>query len=83
MIFAKEGTLRQSGYKAKGDSKGFELFLDGADIGRTAATQAVSLLDAKPAPSGQFDAVLDPSLSGVFAHEAFGHASEANPEDWL
>jgi TldD protein len=78
MIFAKEGTLRQSGYKAKGDSKGFELFLDGADIGRTAATQAVSLLDAKPAPSGQFDAVLDPSLSGVFAHEAFGHAAEAD-----
>lgn len=78
MIFAKEGALRQSGYKAKGDSKGFELFLDGADIGRTAATQAVSLLDAKPAPSGQFDAVLDPSLSGVFAHEAFGHAAEGD-----
>jgi TldD protein len=78
MIFAKEGALRQSGYKAKGDSRGFELFLDGADIGRTAATQAVSLLDAKPAPSGQFDAVLDPSLSGVFAHEAFGHAAEAD-----
>ena len=78
MIFAREGTLRQSGYKAKGDSTGFELFSTDADIGRTAAAQAVSLLDAKPAPSGQFDAVLDPSLSGVFAHEAFGHASEAD-----
>ncbi|HYA32415.1 MAG TPA: TldD/PmbA family protein [Candidatus Bathyarchaeia archaeon] len=78
MIFAKEGALRQSGYKAKGDSRGFELFLDNADIGRTAATQAVSLLDAKPAPPGKFDAILDPSLAGVFAHEAFGHASEAD-----
>jgi TldD protein len=78
MIFAKEGALRQSGYKARGDSKGFELFLDGAEIGRIAASQAVSLLDAKPAPSGEFEAVLDPSLSGVFAHEAFGHASEAD-----
>jgi TldD protein len=78
MVFAKEGALRQSGYKARGDSKGFELFLDGAEIGRIAASQAVSLLDAKPAPSGQFEAMLDPSLSGVFAHEAFGHASEAD-----
>ena len=78
MIFAKEGALRQSGYKTRGDSKGFELFSGDADIGRTAASQAVSLLDAKPAPSGQFDAMLDPSLSGVFAHEAFGHAAEAD-----
>ncbi|MGZ4902365.1 MAG: TldD/PmbA family protein [Halobacteriota archaeon] len=78
MVFAKEGTLRQSGFKAKGDTRGFELFATDADIGHIAATQAVSLLDAKPAPPGQFEAVLDPSLSGVFAHEAFGHASEAD-----
>jgi len=78
MIFAKEGALRQSGYKARGDSKGFELFSDDGNIGRIAAAQAVSLLDAKPAPSGQFEAMLDPSLSGVFAHEAFGHAAEAD-----
>lgn len=78
MVYAKEGALRQSGYKAKGDSMGFELFENGADIGRTAATQAVSLLNTNPAPSGTFDALLDPSLAGVFAHEAFGHASEAD-----
>ncbi len=78
MVFAKEGIIRQSGYKAKGDARGFELFAADADIGQTAAAQAVSLLGAKPAPSGQFNAVLDPSLSGVFAHEAFGHASEAD-----
>ena len=78
MLFAKEGVVRQSGYKAKGDTRGFELFATDADIGQTAAAQAISLLDAKPAPSGQFNAVLDPSLSGVFAHEAFGHASEAD-----
>ncbi|MGZ4920019.1 MAG: TldD/PmbA family protein, partial [Halobacteriota archaeon] len=78
MVFAKEGVVRQSGYKAKGDTRGFELFAADADIGQTAAAQAISLLDAKPAPSGQFNAVLDPSLSGVFAHEAFGHASEAD-----
>jgi TldD protein len=78
VIYAREGILRQSGYKAKGDSTGFELFANAADIGCTAATQAVSLLETKPAPPGTFDALLDPSLAGVFAHEAFGHASEAD-----
>ena len=78
MIFAKEGSIRQAGYKARGGSSGFELFLHDADIGKLAANQAVLLLDSVPAPSGKFDAIFDPSLSGVFVHEAFGHASEAD-----
>ena len=78
MIFAKEGAIRQAGYKARGGSSGFELFSHDADIGKLAANQAVLLLDAVPAPSGKFDAIFDPSLSGVFVHEAFGHASEAD-----
>ncbi|MGB8311506.1 MAG: TldD/PmbA family protein [Halobacteriota archaeon] len=78
MIFAKEGSIRQAGYKARGGSSGFELFSHDADIGKLAANQAVLLLDAVPAPSGKFDAIFDPSLSGVFVHEAFGHASEAD-----
>ena len=78
MIFAKEGSIRQAGYKARGGSSGFELFSQDADIGKLAANQAVLLLDAVPAPSGKFDAIFDPSLSGVFVHEAFGHASEAD-----
>ena len=42
MIFAKEGALRQSGYKARGDSKGFELFSGDADIGRTAIASCIT-----------------------------------------
>lgn len=35
-------------------------------------------LDAKPPEKGEFAVVMDPALSGVFAHEAIGHASEAD-----
>ena len=36
------------------------------------------LLDAEPAKAGLFPVILDPSESGVFIHEAFGHLSEAD-----
>ncbi len=37
-----------------------------------------ALLDAEPAKAGLFPVILDPSESGVFIHEAFGHLSEAD-----
>jgi len=33
---------------------------------------------AKPAKSGVYTVILDPKIAGVFAHEAFGHLSEAD-----
>jgi len=36
------------------------------------------LLAAEPAKAGLFPVILDPSESGVFIHEAFGHLSEAD-----
>jgi TldD protein len=43
-----------------------------------AAERAVRQLDAKPVKGGQYTVVLDPYLTGVFIHEAFGHLSEAD-----
>ncbi|MDD5037888.1 MAG: TldD/PmbA family protein [Dehalococcoidales bacterium] len=42
------------------------------------ARQAVALLSAPQVNGGEFTVVLDPILAGVFAHEAFGHLSEAD-----
>jgi TldD protein len=49
-----------------------------APEGEKAGSRAVALLDALPAHGGRLDAVLDPELGGVFAHEAVGHASEGD-----
>ncbi|MCS7250518.1 MAG: TldD/PmbA family protein [candidate division WOR-3 bacterium] len=39
---------------------------------------AVDLLSAEPVVGGVYDVVIDQRLAGVFAHEAFGHLSEAD-----
>jgi len=45
---------------------------------REMAQRAVRLLSAPQAKGGEYTVVLDPVLAGVFAHEAFGHLSEAD-----
>jgi TldD protein len=42
------------------------------------AQRAVKLLSAPQAKGGEYTIVLDPIVAGVFAHEAFGHLSEAD-----
>jgi TldD protein len=45
---------------------------------RKAARQAVTMLDAREAPAGQFEVVLAPGDSGILLHEAVGHGLEAD-----
>jgi len=78
-VAASEGVI-QFGHKSIGGSKGYEAIQsqDIEEFGRVAATKAVRLLNANSPPSGSFPVVLDPELTGVFIHEALGHASEAD-----
>ena len=48
------------------------------DHARTAARRAIAALDGKPCPARRLPVVMDPKLSGVFIHEAVGHAAEAD-----
>ncbi|HOI39546.1 MAG TPA: TldD/PmbA family protein [Methanobacterium sp.] len=70
----------QFGHKSTGGAKGFEAIQkeDLELMGRTAASKAVRLLDANSPPSGCFPIIMDSELTGVFIHEALGHASEAD-----
>jgi TldD protein len=43
-----------------------------------AARAAVELLSARSPPEGRMKVLLDPSASGTFAHESFGHGAEAD-----
>ncbi|MEM3824498.1 MAG: TldD/PmbA family protein [Candidatus Bathyarchaeia archaeon] len=47
-------------------------------MAENAANWAIEKLKAKHAPAGKFDALIDPKLAGVLAHESFGHLSEAD-----
>ncbi|NJL81896.1 MAG: TldD/PmbA family protein [Chloroflexaceae bacterium] len=44
----------------------------------SAAERAIRQLRAKSVKGGQYTVILDPHLSGVFIHEAFGHLSEGD-----
>jgi TldD protein len=73
-------TGMQTGHEAPGRTMGFELFdtYTPEDVGRIAATRALTLLDAVPAPSGKLPIVLKRGAGGVLFHEACGHGLEAD-----
>jgi TldD protein len=72
----KVGAIRER----DGKQAGFELFdkIDPLGLAKKAADKAIKLLGATYVPSGRFTAIADQRLAGVFAHEAVGHASEAD-----
>jgi TldD protein len=79
VVAAREGVI-QTGFFGPGAAKGLELFDEypPEEIGRTAAAQAVAMLDADPAPAGEMTVVLAPGSGGVLFHEACGHGMEAD-----
>jgi len=71
----------QFGRSGVGMRMGFELFESvesPESIGLRAAKQAVTMLDARPAPAGMMPVVLAPGESGVLIHESVGHPLEAD-----
>ena len=79
-VVASRGGDIATGFEAPGHSGGFEL-LDvhpPRDLGTKAAKKALRMLDARPAPAGEFPVVLAPGTGGVLIHEACGHGLEAD-----
>jgi len=78
-VAASDGII-QFGHKSTGGAAGFEVIQkeDLEKFGRITAEKAMRLLKAELPPSGKFPVVMDPELTGVFIHEALGHASEAD-----
>lgn len=78
--WAKSDGVVQRGHASVGNVGGYELMRkdDSTFIGNKAAAQALRLLDSKPAPAGKFTCILDQKMTGLMAHEAFGHACEAD-----
>lgn len=73
-------TGMQTGYQSMGHTIGFEVFdtVDVEELARTAARQAITKLDARPAPSGSMPVVIKHGTGGVLFHEACGHGLEAD-----
>jgi TldD protein len=73
-------TGMQTGYRPIAGTRGFELLSGDAvtSAARGAARQAITKLDARPAPSGDLPVVLAGGSGGILFHEACGHGLEAD-----
>jgi TldD protein len=78
MITSRDGTLTQNVRVGTGGSHGFALLRNREEEFEKKTAIALDLLQAKPVSGGTHNVVLNPDLSGVFTHEAFGHFSEAD-----
>lgn len=82
--FAVSAVASENGvYQAGRESRfgyGYELFENEnvLELAGKAGKTALELLKAKTPKGGEMPVVLDQELAGVFAHEAVGHASEAD-----
>jgi TldD protein len=75
---AREDGNVQRAFEATMGSAGFQLVEGMQERAQAAAKRAVDLLSAPPVTGGKYTVVLNPTLAGTFAHEAFGHLSEAD-----
>ncbi len=75
---ARNGETVQTGRETVGSRKAYE-DLVGLDAQvRGAAQRAVNALVLPPVRGNTYTVVIDPILTGLFVHEAFGHLSEAD-----
>jgi len=75
---AREGDNVQRAFEAVSKVAGFDAVTGHDDLVGTVAQRAIDLLSAPPVEGGRYTVVCNPRMAGVFAHEAFGHLSEAD-----
>ena len=76
---ASAGGENQNGSCSPGRGMGLEVFelFKPEEIGRTAAAQAITNLEADYCPAGQMPVAIENGFGGVIFHEACGHSLEA------
>ncbi|MBF2025417.1 MAG: TldD/PmbA family protein [Oscillatoriales cyanobacterium C42_A2020_001] len=75
---ARNGETVQTGRETTGSRKAYEDLLGLDAQVRSAAQRAVDSLALPPVKGNLYTVVIDPILTGLFVHEAFGHLSEAD-----
>lgn len=63
-------------YKGFSGLKGAELLDEMKDCAKEVVDEGVKLLDAKRIAPGEYDVICTPDITGLIAHEAFGHGVE-------
>jgi TldD protein len=77
---AKEGKKIEYDYYVLAKQGGYELFtsINLDEIIKDVVNGSIEMLKAKVLKGGRYDIIVDPEISGVIAHESFGHGCEAD-----
>lgn len=75
---AKEGKVVDFDYFVTGGELGFEIFKNVEENISSACQNSLEMLKAEFPPSGNYPTILDPNMTGLIAHESFGHGLEAD-----
>jgi TldD protein len=75
---ARNGETVQTGRETIGSRKAYQDLLNLDEQVKSAAQRAVTALSLPAVKGDTYTVVIDPILSGLFVHEAFGHLSEAD-----
>ena len=79
-VVARRAEKVETGFETAGGHRGFELVEHGAAerVAEKAASTALTLLGADPAPAGSMPVVVGAGFGGVLFHEMTGHGLEAD-----
>jgi TldD protein len=78
VVARRDGTV-ETGQESRGGHAGFELLAERPEeVAEKAASKAITLLDAREAPSGRMPVVVGNAFGGVLLHEAVGHGLESD-----
>ncbi|MBK1986380.1 TldD/PmbA family protein [Sphaerospermopsis aphanizomenoides BCCUSP55] len=75
---ARNGDTVQTGRETIGSRKAYEDLVNLDTQVQSSAQRAVTALSLPPVKGNTYTVVIDPILTGLFVHEAFGHLSEAD-----
>lgn len=73
-----KGKAIQTVQRGFGGIYGYEILDMHRDKAITVSESAITLSNSSPPKSGVYDVILGPKMTGVFSHEAVGHACEAD-----
>ena len=79
-VIVEQDGRREQGYCGGGGRFGYAYFDDATleQYAHTAVQQALTNLEARPAPAGPMTVVLGPGWPGILLHEAVGHGLEGD-----
>ncbi|MEA2351100.1 MAG: TldD protein, partial [Thermoleophilaceae bacterium] len=78
-VVARRDGVVETGSETRGGHAGFELVAERPEeVAQDAARKALTMLDARAAPTGRIPVVVGNAFGGVLLHEAVGHGLEAD-----